>query len=152
MRFVAVRRAKNAIKSRLKAFQLWYARRFRPFSSEDLAQSLRDLGIAEGDLLLVHSSYYAFAGFTGKPTDVIAVLEAALSPRGALMMPTIPYNGTAVEHVARTPMFDVARTPSRMGLITELFRRSVGVVRSVHPTHAVAIWGEEAQALAAGHH
>jgi aminoglycoside 3-N-acetyltransferase len=113
---------------------------------------MRDLGVAEGDVLFVHSSYDAFAGFTGKPTDIIAVLEAAVSPRGVLMMPTIPFTGTAVEHVARTPIFHVSRTPSSMGLITELFRRSVGVVRSVHPTHAVAIWGDEAPALAAGHH
>jgi aminoglycoside 3-N-acetyltransferase len=149
---VAVQRVKAAIKSRLRAFRFWYVRQFRAFSREDLARKLRELGIVEGDVVLVHSSYDAFAGFVGKPTDVIGVLEAAVSRRGVLMMPTIPFTGTAVEHVAHTPIFDVARTPSRMGLLTELFRRSAGVVRSVHPTHAVAIWGDDAQALAAGHH
>lgn len=68
------------------------------------------------------------------------------------MMPTIPFTGTAIDYVAQAAVFDVARTPSRVGLVTELFRRSAGVVRSVHPTHAVAIWGNEAGALASGHH
>ena len=38
-----------------------------------------------------------------------------------------------------------------MGLITELFRRSAGVVRSIHPTHSVAAWGNRADAIIAGH-
>ncbi len=49
-------------------------------------------------------------------------------------------------------LFDVRRTPSRMGLLTELFRRSAGVLRSVHPTHPVAAWGRDAAALVEGHH
>jgi len=40
---------------------------------------------------------------------------------------------------------------SRMGLITEVFRRAPGVVRSVHPTHSVAVWGSRADAIIAGH-
>ena len=39
-----------------------------------------------------------------------------------------------------------------MGLLTELFRRSPGVVRSIHPTHPVAIWGYDANVIATGHH
>ena len=38
-----------------------------------------------------------------------------------------------------------------MGLLTELFRRTPGVIRSVHPTHSVAVWGADAAALVAGH-
>jgi aminoglycoside N3'-acetyltransferase len=38
-----------------------------------------------------------------------------------------------------------------MGLISEAFRRSPGVVRSVHPTHPVALWGRDAGEWAAGH-
>jgi len=143
---------RDVVKSRVKLLHQWYARQFRSFSPEEFAETLQKLGLVEGDLLFVHSSYDAFAGFTGKPTDVIAALEASVSRRGALMMPTIPYTGTAVEYVEDTPIFDVARTPSRVGLLTELFRRSAGVVRSVHPTHAVAIWGDEAPALAGDHH
>ncbi len=32
-----------------------------------------------------------------------------------------------------------------------MFRRSPGVVRSIHPTHSVAAWGAQAEAIIAGH-
>jgi aminoglycoside 3-N-acetyltransferase len=68
-----------------------------------------------------------------------------------LMMPSMPFSGTAIEWARSGTVFDVRRTPSRMGLLSELFRRSPGVVRSVHPTHPVACWGEDAASVAAGH-
>jgi hypothetical protein len=48
--------------------------------------------------------------------------------------------------------FDVRRTPSQMGLVTELFRRSPGVTRSLHPTHSVCALGPVATELLATHH
>jgi aminoglycoside 3-N-acetyltransferase len=143
---------KAGIKKQLKAFRRYYARTFHSFTPADFLRRLNQLGIRSGDTVLVHSSFDAFEGFTGKPTDVIAALEEAIGPQGALLMPTLPFTGTAVEYVKENPLFDVARTPSRMGLITELFRRMPGVVRSVHPTHPVAVWGEGATSIAAGHH
>ena len=146
-----LRSVKRGVKAQIKQLRQHYLRTFRAFTPDDLERVLRDLGLGEGDSVLMHSAYDAFGGFTGRPTDVIAIVQRILSPRGLLMMPTIPFTGTAVEHVARTPVFDVARTPSRVGLLTELFRRSKDVVRSVHPTHAVAIWGDAAAAIALGH-
>ena len=125
---------------------------FRSFSAADLAQGLGALGIGAGDTVLIHSAYDAFTGFTGKPTDVIAVLQDVVGSSGVLMMPTLPFTGTAVEYVSTNPVFDVRRTPSRMGLLSELFRRSPDVLRSVHPTHPVAAWGQKAASLVEGHH
>ena len=143
---------KAGIKKQLKALRQQYSRTFHSFTADDLLRRLRRLGIEPGDTVLVHSSFDAFEGFTGKPTDVIAALEEVIGPQGALLMPTLPFTGTAVEYVKENPLFDVARTPSRMGLITELFRRSPGVIRSVHPTHSVAVWGAGAESIALGHH
>lgn len=146
------RRVKTAVKSRLKALRVGYARRFQAFTAEDLKATLARLGVVPGDALLVHSAYDAFNGFAGKPTDVIGVLADAVTHKGLLIMPTLPFTGTAVDHVEKNPLFDVARTPSRMGLLSELFRRSDGVVRSVHPTHAVAVLGDHATTFVMGHH
>jgi aminoglycoside 3-N-acetyltransferase len=123
----------------------------RPYSSADLLSALRGLGVAPGDTLLVHSAFDKFGRFAGKPSDVLGVLQAAVGPSGAVLLPTLPFNGVVVEYVREPRVFDVRRTPSQMGLLTELFRRSPGVVRSAHPTHAVAIWGAGASDLAAGH-
>jgi hypothetical protein len=100
----------------------------------------------------VHSSYDAFLGYAGKPTDIVAALKAAVGEDGALMMPTLPFTGTAVAYARSNPVFDVKRTPSCTGLLSEVFRRSPNVVRSVHPTHPVAVWGASARELVADHH
>lgn len=144
--------AKNRAKKHMKAFRRFFANTFRSFTPEDLQRALRGLGIVHGDTVLVHSSFDAFEGFQGKPTDVISMLQSVVGDEGILMMPTMMFSGTAVAFAKTNPLFDVARTPSRMGLLTELFRRSPGVVRSIHPTHPVAIWGHDAEVVAAGHH
>ena len=149
---ISIKNTKNRINKGLKAFRRWTANTFRSFGPKDLQRTLADLGIAMGDNLLVHSSFDAFEGFRGRPTDVVAVLQGAVGSEGLLMMPTMTFAGTAVEYARSGSVFDVSRTPSRMGLLTELFRRSPGVVRSVHPTHPVAMWGRDANAVAADHH
>lgn len=147
-----VKHVKTQLKTRLKQLRRLYHDSFHSFSVDDFSRSVAALGVGAGDILLVHSSFDAFAGFNGKPTDVISTLQNLTGPEGAVLMPTLPFGGTAVEYVRQQPVFDVRRTPSRMGLVTELFRRSTGVIRSVHPTHSVAVWGRDAAALAEGHH
>jgi len=146
------RALKKTIKKQLKVLRHRYTRTFHSFTPDELSRELRLLGLDRGDAVLVHSSFDAFGGFTGKPTDVIEALQGAIGPDGALLMPTLPFTGTAVEYVRNAAAFDVARTPSRMGLISELFRRMPGVVRSVHPTHPVAVWGQESETIIRGHH
>jgi aminoglycoside 3-N-acetyltransferase len=122
------------------------------FNQDDFLAMLRRLGVKSGDVLLVHSAFDRFEGFTGKATEVIHALQEAVGPGGTILMPTLPFGGMAVDYVSKGRVFDVLRTPSSMGLLTELFRRSAGVVRSVHPTHPVAAWGAVARAIVAGHH
>jgi aminoglycoside 3-N-acetyltransferase len=146
------RRAKERLKGWRKRLVLAYVRRWRAFGPGDLLTALRRLGLQDGDVVMVHSSFDRFAGFTGKPTDVIQVLQEAVGPGGTVLMPTLPFTGTAVEYASRGGVFDVRRTPSQVGLLTELFRRSPGVLRSVHPTHPVAARGHHANQMLAGHH
>src|SRR5881397_1311983 len=41
-------------------------------------------------------------------------------------------------YVQKNPKFDLRRTPSKVGPLTEVFRPLPSVVRSLHPTHPVA--------------
>ena len=141
-----------SVKRWLRQIQAAYVRRLYAFSPSDLQAALRQLGITVGDVLMVHSSFDAFQGFRGSPADVIATLKAVVEPEGALIMPTLPFSGSAVEYAIQDPIFDSQRTVSRMGLITEVFRRSSGVLRSLHPTHSVAVWGRRAKELVSDHH
>jgi aminoglycoside N3'-acetyltransferase len=152
MSIAFIRATKQYCKARLKQARRLYIDSFHAFSPADLAKGLRSIGVSSGDTVLVHSSYDSFEGFTGKPSDVISVLKSAVGHEGTLMMPTLPFIGTAVEYARGRPVFDVRRTPSRTGLLTELFRRSPDVLRSVHPTHPVAVWGRGAAEIVEGHH
>jgi aminoglycoside 3-N-acetyltransferase len=104
-----------------------------------LLEGLKALGINEGDALLVHSSYKSLGGVDGGIDTVISALKSAVGDSGTLIMPTFTY-----EYVnASSPVFDVSETPSCVGMITELFRKSEGVIRSIHPTHSLAVWGKD---------
>ena len=144
-------RIKRPIKGRLKSLRLQFDRRFRAFNAERLALFLDRIGIRSGDIILVHSSYDAFSGFSGRPTDVIRVLEQSVGDSGTILMPTLSFAGTAIAYLEENPVFDVNRTPSRTGILTELFRRQPGTLRSIHPTHAVAGRGTRAAELLDGH-
>ena len=51
---------------------------------------LRRLGVAQGDAVMVHSSFDRFEGFQGSLRDAMQVLQDAVGDEGALLMPTLP--------------------------------------------------------------
>ena len=142
---------RRRVKAHIKQAQLGYLERFHPFDSDDLGDCLREQGIAEGDHVLVHSSMNRFGGFQGKPSDVISSLTDIVGDSGTILMPAIPFLGSAIDYVGSKEQFDVRRTPSRMGLLTEIFRRSRDISVSTHPTHPVIAKGRLAADLLADH-
>ena len=127
-------------------------RNFFAFTPEDLIRELRRLGIAPGDTVIAHTSFARFEGFRGGISQAIQALQTAVGERGNLLLPTLPFSGSAYEYVSAGRITDVARTPSHMGLLTEIFRRLPGVRRSIHPTHPVAVWGERGEELIRDHY
>ena len=77
----------------------------------------------------------------------LRALTGWLSPGGMLVMPSYPFRTTHVEYMRERPLFDVARTPARIGLLPEVFRRFPQVVRSLAPDYCVAALGNGAAAL-----
>ena len=59
---------------------------------EQLVEGFRDLGVEEGETLLVHSSYKSLGEVDGGPQTVVRALEAALGPEGTLIMPTFNFD------------------------------------------------------------
>ena len=124
---------------------------FYTFGPEELKALLHRVGVAPGDVVMVHSSFDRFEGFQGSLRDAMQALQDAVGAEGGLLMPTLPFSGSAVEYVRTNAILDVKRTPSRMGFMTEIFRRLPGVSRSLHPTHPVAGWGAKAARLLESH-
>ena len=101
-------------------------------------------GIRAGDTVIVHSSQAALGRVDGGVVSSVRALKDAATPEGTLLLPVFsspPKDG----------LFKIKRTPSRVGLITEAFRRSADVKRSRHPTHSVAAWGKRRDEFLAGH-
>ncbi|MEP9357163.1 AAC(3) family N-acetyltransferase [Sphingomonas sp. KR3-1] len=108
-----------------------------------LVEQLRALGVREGGVLLVHTSFRAVRPVEGGPEGLIAALVEALGPMGTLAMPSATGDD---DHV-----FDPATTPNRddLGVVADRFWRMPGVVRSKH-FDAVAALGPQAEWITGG--
>ncbi|HVL26128.1 MAG TPA: AAC(3) family N-acetyltransferase [Thermomicrobiales bacterium] len=114
-----------------------------------LAGDLRRLGVAEGGVVLVHSSLSRLGRVEGGADAVIDALLAAVGPRGTVLFPTL--TGTEDDGPETPPVIDVRSTPCWTGRIPETARRRAGAIRSLHPTHSIAALGAEAARYAAEH-
>jgi aminoglycoside 3-N-acetyltransferase len=137
------------IKPRLKALA---AKTVWAYGPEDVVRRLRQCGVAPGTTLIVHSSWLQYNGFRGKPADLVKALQCAVGPEGLLVMTSMPYhNMSSAQWLATGKPMNARRSPSMMGLVSEVFRRSEGVLRSLSATHPLLAWGTAAEEFIAGH-
>jgi aminoglycoside 3-N-acetyltransferase-4 len=110
---------------------------------DEMTRQLRALGVNEGGVLLVHSSFRAVRPVERGPLGLIEALHAALGPDGTLVMPA--WTGSDEEP------FDPAATPASpdLGVVPDTFWRLPGVARSSHP-FAFAAAGPEAARITSG--
>lgn len=115
----------------------------------DIVEGLRELGLDEGDVVLVHSSLSSF-GYVEDGTDAVidAILES-VGPSGTVMVPTL--TGSQKLSPANPPVFSPSSTPCWTGRIPETFRKRQGAIRSRHPTHSVVAIGAKAEYLTRDH-
>lgn len=110
-----------------------------------LAEKLERIGLAEGDSVIVHSSFRRLGPVDGGPEAVIRAMLRVLGASGNLMLPTFNYL------VADGEVFDPAQTPGLTGVLTEVGRKFPGAIRSLNPTHSVAVIGPDAEELTRDH-
>ena len=111
-----------------------------PATPRELGAALNSLGIKPGDDLLVHSNADSVESLGWTASDMIDFLLDYLGSSGTLLMPSHPK--LRVEGKQRT--YKVRRSPSTVGMMTELFRRRTEVVRSRFPFSAAAGFGARA--------
>ena len=110
-----------------------------------LKSDLSAMGIPSDGTLLVHSSMKAIGAVDGGADSVLDAFSEYMA-NGLLVLPTHTW-----DHVnAGNPLYSVTETASCVGILTELFRKRPGVIRSHHPTHSVAALGRDAVAFTAG--
>lgn len=118
---------------------------------EQVVEDLKAIGLQAGDTVLVHSSLSKMGYVEGGPKNVIQALLNTIGESGHLLFPTSPAAASTKDHLESGAIFDVLNTPSKMGAISETFRKMEGVKRSVHPTEAVAAFGPDAEWFTSGH-
>jgi aminoglycoside 3-N-acetyltransferase len=126
------------------------------FDSTMLREHLAQTVGKDFEVLMVHSSVNNMKPmYTGSPLDLVQMLMSFCGPERTLVMPAFYFGDTAeggaYAAFKKNPRFDIKRTPSMMGLATELFRRTRGVIQSRHPIYRVSAFGPLAAQLTAGH-
>jgi aminoglycoside N3'-acetyltransferase len=109
------------------------------------------LGIETGMSLFVHSAFDQMGSVAATPFEVATALCELVGNEGTVTMPTFPMRGRSQRYLDLGMTFDVRRTPSQSGIVTEVFRRMRGTCRSVHPTHPVAARGRHAMSVTESH-
>lgn len=111
-------------------------------SFDELVSNFKKIGLSSGDVLLVHSSFKSFGGVEGGPQTVINALRSILTEDGTLIVPTFNYD------FCDGKPYDVKKTPSKMGIISELVRTDPNSKRTLEPVFSFAILGKHRDYLA----
>jgi aminoglycoside 3-N-acetyltransferase len=137
-----------------------------PHTVDSLAADLRALGLAAGDVLLLHSSKRSLGFVAGGTQAVIEAFLQVLGPSGTLVVPAhtsensdpAGWQNPPVPEAwwpairTQAPGFDPARTPSwYMGVIAETVRTWPGAMRSDHPQVSFAAIGGHAAEVVTEH-
>ena len=149
-------RARNLYLSARRRAEPLMRRIYGTFDSEDLRAHLEERVGSDFEILMVHSSVNNMQPmFTDSPLNLVRMLMDYCGPQRTLVMPAFYFGDPAIGGPPATfrqrPRFDLRRTPSQMGLATELFRRSKGVLQSRHPVYRIAALGPLAANVTQGH-
>mgnify|MGYP004503895549 CR=1 FL=1 len=109
------------------------------FTDDMLVEAIQALGVKNGDVLCVHSDTFRL----GKPllskqeymSTLCAIFKQVIGDEGTLIMPAFSYS------FCRGQDYDVIKSPSTVGALTEAFRKERDVKRTHHPIFSFAVWG-----------
>lgn len=132
----------------------------------DIKSKLKEIGLQEGDVVMVHTSLKSMGYVCGGAQTVIEALIETVRESGTIMMPTQSWKNldpdTGVHwDVEETewqlireywPAYDKNLTPTNtMGAVAEMFRQIPGSIRSDHPARSVCAYGKYAAYLVENH-
>ena len=122
-----------------------------PILTEGLCRDIlvSRLGLRNGDTVIVHSSIDRLnLGFPFY--RILSLLQEIVGKEGTILFPTYP-KLASYEFLRTGGVFDVRKTPSYTGILTEFARRQRGAIRSLCPAKSVCAIGPRAAGLTATH-
>jgi aminoglycoside 3-N-acetyltransferase len=134
-------------KKLLAKTRLLYNKLFiRSVTKQQIISDLKNLGLKEADVVLVHSSLSRMGYVEGGANTVIDALLETVGSKGTVVVPTLTFSPEDFLSDS-PPVFDFRKSPCYTGKIPEIFLQREGAVRSIHPTHSVAAIGPHTQYL-----
>ncbi|QFT08594.1 AAC(3) family N-acetyltransferase [Vibrio sp. THAF190c] len=126
-----------------------------PVDFDKIISCLKDNGVGEGDLLLVHSAYSPLKNSGLSPREVNNELCSLIGDSGTIAMPAMPKfknEETKIDYLSsivpdETYEYDVRRTPIKTGLLPAYLHRNKKSVRSRHPINTMVAMGPLAHYL-----
>jgi len=112
------------------------------YVTEDIIHNkLINMGVADGDVVMVHSSFKSFGYVEGGPEAVIRALLRAVGSAGTIVMPTFNFD------FCKGKAYDCNNTKSNMGILTEIVRDMDQSRRINHPIYSFSAIGHLAHEL-----
>lgn len=110
-----------------------------------------DLRLQTGDTVFVHSSLDRL-NLDFPFYRILTLLRDVIGAQGTILFPTYPnHRISSYEYLSQGNIFNVRKTPSYIGLLTEFARRQPGALRSLHPTKSVCAIGPLAEEMTREH-
>lgn len=109
------------------------------YTKNDLLKDLQNMGLAHNDSIMVHSSMKAIGDVEGGADTVVDAFMEYFKD-GLFMTPTHTWAQMSEDY----SLFNPKEEPACVGIIPNIFWKREGVVRSLHPTHSIAAYGNDA--------
>jgi aminoglycoside N3'-acetyltransferase len=132
-----------------------------PLTVQQLCEDLRRLGVASGDMVMVHASMRAIGEVEGRAHGVVVALDQAVGPDGAVLMNLGARDDFSwvsdqpedkrSELLKQSVPFDPLNTPADPdnGVLAEVFRQTPGTTVNDHPDARFGARGRLARQLLA---
>jgi len=124
---------------------------FSPLSEQEFRIILTKLEIKNGSTVFIHSSTDNL-NISFNPVRLLEILLETVGGSGTLVFPCWQFSYRAEDYLKSGKVFDVRRSPSALGMLTEIARRYPGAQRSIHPTNSIVAIGKNAAEITGSHH
>lgn len=145
IRYILGIRPNESYEDGLERIYYHYRKKFpyKHVTLEELNRCFDELGINEGDVLVIHSAWRAMYMLDMTPSDFLDFVIQRLGPTGTIVMPC--YGSNSKE-------FDADVTSSNAGVLSELLRLRPNSRRSVFPKFSMVALGKEADQITKYHY